>query len=98
MEEGTSRNDSSSASINDNDIYLQVVRCKNEKGIKFMHLTRISTNLIEMSMVQHMEEMRKTIHKLNNELIEKEAKEKSLEDKVVQLLHSHEEQSEQIRQ
>ncbi|RDX96833.1 hypothetical protein CR513_20465, partial [Mucuna pruriens] len=45
-----------------------------------------------------MEEMRETIDKLNNELKEKTAKEKSLEEKVVQLLHNHEEQSEQIRQ
>ncbi|RDX73014.1 hypothetical protein CR513_47430, partial [Mucuna pruriens] len=47
-----------------------------------------------MSMVQQMEEMRETIHKLNNELVEKTAKEKSLEEKVVQLLHNHEEKIE----
>ncbi|RDX85163.1 hypothetical protein CR513_33686, partial [Mucuna pruriens] len=55
-----------------------------------------------MSMVQQMEEIRETIHKLNNELVEKTAKEKSLEEKsleekVVQLLHNHEEQKQQYQ-
>ncbi|RDX77935.1 hypothetical protein CR513_41862, partial [Mucuna pruriens] len=72
--------------------YLEVVGGKNEKGnvygfgkltIKFMRLTRTPTTLIEMPMVQQMEEM---------------PKEKSLGEKVVQMLHNHEEQSEQIRQ
>ncbi|RDX82426.1 hypothetical protein CR513_36775, partial [Mucuna pruriens] len=106
-EEATSANDSNSVPINDNDIYLEVVGGKNEKGNvygpekltnKFVRSTRISTNLIDKPMVQQMEKMRETIHKLNNELLEKIAKEKSLEEKVVQLLHNHEEQSEQIRQ
>ncbi|RDX62705.1 hypothetical protein CR513_58932, partial [Mucuna pruriens] len=99
--EVTFGNDSNSVPINDNDIYLEVVWGKNEKGNiyglgkltnKFMYSTRIPTNLIDMLMVQQMEEMHETIHKLNNEL------EKSLEEKVVQFLHNHEEQSEQIRQ
>ncbi|RDX66988.1 hypothetical protein CR513_54191, partial [Mucuna pruriens] len=55
---------------------------------KFMHSTCIPTNLIDMPMVQQMEEM--------HELVLKTTKEKSLEEKVVQLLHNHEEQSEQI--
>ncbi|RDX99748.1 hypothetical protein CR513_17161, partial [Mucuna pruriens] len=106
-EEGTSANDSSSTPINDNIIYLQVVGGKNEKGNvyglgkltnKFMCSTHILTNLIEMPTVQQMEEMRESIFKLNNELIAKEAKKKSLENKVVQLLHNNEEQSEQIQQ
>ncbi|RDX85154.1 hypothetical protein CR513_33687, partial [Mucuna pruriens] len=72
MEEGTSINDSNSLSINDNDIYLEVFGRRNAKwnvyGLgkltsKFMHSTRIPTNLIEMPMVQKMEEMRETIHK-----------------------------------
>ncbi|RDX69905.1 hypothetical protein CR513_50922, partial [Mucuna pruriens] len=65
---------------------------------KFIRSIRIQSNLIEMSMVQQLEEMHRTIHKLNNELITKEAKEKSLEEKVVQLMHNHEKQSEKIRQ
>ncbi|RDX69761.1 hypothetical protein CR513_51083, partial [Mucuna pruriens] len=47
------------------------------------------SNLIEMSMVQQLEEMHEIIHKLNNELIAKEANEKSLEEKVVKLLVSY---------
>ncbi|RDY12874.1 hypothetical protein CR513_02271, partial [Mucuna pruriens] len=79
-EEATFVNDSNSVPINDNDIYLKVVGGKNEKGNvyglgkltnKFMRSTRILTNLIDMSMVQQMEEMRETIDKLNNELVEK---------------------------
>ncbi|RDX66326.1 hypothetical protein CR513_54918, partial [Mucuna pruriens] len=106
-EEASSTNDSNSVPINDNDIYLEVVGGKNKKGNvyglgsltnKFVHSTRIPTNRIDMQMVQQIEEMRETIHKLNNELKEKTAKEKSLEEKVVQLLNNHEEQSEQIRQ
>ncbi|RDX69872.1 hypothetical protein CR513_50954, partial [Mucuna pruriens] len=66
-----------------------IVGGKNAKGnvyglgkltSKFMHSTRILTNLIEMPMVEQMEEMRETIHKLNNELLEKKANEKSLVD------------------
>ncbi|RDX63415.1 hypothetical protein CR513_58158, partial [Mucuna pruriens] len=48
---------------------------------KFIRSTRIESNLIEMSMVELLEEMHEMIHKLNNELIAKEAKEKSLEEK-----------------
>ncbi|RDY07224.1 hypothetical protein CR513_08698, partial [Mucuna pruriens] len=85
-----------------NDIYLEVVG-GNVYGLgkltnKFMLSTRILTNLIEMPKVQQVEKMRKTIDKLNNELITKEVKEKSLKDKVVQLLHNYEEQSDQIQQ
>ncbi|RDY11761.1 hypothetical protein CR513_03522, partial [Mucuna pruriens] len=61
-EEGTFANDSNSLSINDNDIYLEVVGGNNAKGNiyglgklinKFMRTTRISTNLIEMSMCDY---------------------------------------------
>ncbi|RDX86840.1 hypothetical protein CR513_31774, partial [Mucuna pruriens] len=89
FKEATSTNDSNSIPINDYDIYLEVVGGKNEKGNvyglgkltnKFMCSTRIPTNLIDMSMVQQMEEMCNTIHKLNNEIVEKKA-EKLLEEK-----------------
>ncbi|RDX90325.1 hypothetical protein CR513_27825, partial [Mucuna pruriens] len=95
IEEGTFANDSSSASINDNDVYYNIVG-GNIYGLgrltnKFIRSTCIPTNLIEMPMVQQIEEMRMTIHKLNNELLGKEVKEKSLEEKVVQLMHNHEE-------
>ncbi|RDX89252.1 hypothetical protein CR513_29048, partial [Mucuna pruriens] len=105
--EASSANDSNFVPINDNDIYLEVVGGKNKKGNvyglgsltnKFMHSTRIPTNRIDMSMVQQIKEMRETIDKLNNELQENTAKEKSLEEKVVQLLRNHEEQSDHIRQ
>ncbi|RDX85162.1 hypothetical protein CR513_33685, partial [Mucuna pruriens] len=52
-EKATYGNDSNSVPINDNDIYLEVVGGKNEKGNvyglekltnKFMHSTRIPTN------------------------------------------------------
>ncbi|RDY09531.1 hypothetical protein CR513_06088, partial [Mucuna pruriens] len=80
IKEPTSANDSSFVPINNNDIYLEVVGGKNEKGNvyrlgkltnKFMRSTHILTNLIDMSMVQQMEEIHETIHKLNNELLEK---------------------------
>ncbi|RDY03006.1 hypothetical protein CR513_13469, partial [Mucuna pruriens] len=51
-----------------------------------------------MSMIQQLKEMREIIHKLNNELIAKEVKEKSLKEKMVQLMHNHEKQSEQMQQ
>ncbi|RDX88551.1 hypothetical protein CR513_29843, partial [Mucuna pruriens] len=99
LAEATFANGFNSVRINDNDIYLEVVGGKNEKWNayrlgkltnKFIRSTRISTNLIDISMVQQMEEMCETIHKLNNELVGKTVKEKSLEKKVVQLLHNEE--------
>ncbi|RDX81167.1 hypothetical protein CR513_38196, partial [Mucuna pruriens] len=65
----------------------ELVRLSN----KLIHSTCIQTNLIKMSIVEQLEEMHKTIHKLNNKLITKEAKKKSLEEKVMQLMHNHEE-------
>ncbi|RDX92891.1 hypothetical protein CR513_24918, partial [Mucuna pruriens] len=65
-EERTFANDSSFASINDNDIYYEVVGGKNEKGNiyelgiltnKLMRSSHILTNLIEMSIVQQIEKM-----------------------------------------
>ncbi|RDY14048.1 hypothetical protein CR513_00944, partial [Mucuna pruriens] len=90
-EEATSANDSNFVLINDNDIYLEVVGGKNEKagnvyGLgkltnKFMRSTRIPTNLIDMPMVQQMEEICKTIHKLNNELVEEKLRRSHLRRK-----------------
>ncbi|RDX81040.1 hypothetical protein CR513_38335, partial [Mucuna pruriens] len=76
--EGTYANDSSFASINDNVVYYEIVGGKNEKGNiyglgkltnKFIYSAHILTNLIEILMIQQIKKMRKTIHKLNNELI-----------------------------
>ncbi|RDX94501.1 hypothetical protein CR513_23108, partial [Mucuna pruriens] len=75
----TYANDSSSASINDNDIYYNIVGDKDDKENKFIHSTRIHPTLIEMPM-----------------LLAKEAMEKSLEEKVVQLMNNHEEKKEQL--
>ncbi|RDY04276.1 hypothetical protein CR513_12031, partial [Mucuna pruriens] len=89
-EEATSANDSNFVPINDNDIYLEVVGGKNEKGNvyglgkltnKFMRSTRIPTNLIDMPMVQQMEVICETIHKLNNELVEKKLRRSHLRRK-----------------
>ncbi|RDY05575.1 hypothetical protein CR513_10571, partial [Mucuna pruriens] len=61
MEASTSANDSSSTSINDDDVYYDIVRGKNGKGSvcglgrlsnKFICSTRLWPNLIEMSMVE----------------------------------------------
>ncbi|RDX85631.1 hypothetical protein CR513_33149, partial [Mucuna pruriens] len=87
IEEDTSTDDSLSTSIINDDIYYDIVGGVNGKG---------NFSLIEMPMIKQLEEMCKTIHKLNNELIAKEAKEKSLEEKVVQLMHNNEEQSVQM--
>ncbi|RDY04632.1 hypothetical protein CR513_11633, partial [Mucuna pruriens] len=89
MEEATSANDSNSVLINNNDIMEK----GNVYGLgkltnKFMRSIHIQTNLIDMPMVYQMEEMRETIHKLNNELVEKTTKEKSLEEKVLKSLMS----------
>ncbi|RDX82247.1 hypothetical protein CR513_36989, partial [Mucuna pruriens] len=88
MKEATFANDSNSVLITDNDIYLEVVGGKNEKGNVY-GLGKLTNKFM------HSTQMRKTIRKLNNELVEKTV-EKSLEEKVVQLLHNDEEQSEQI--
>ncbi|RDX75132.1 hypothetical protein CR513_45024, partial [Mucuna pruriens] len=79
--EGTFANDSSSTSINGDDVYCDIVGGKNDKGNiyglgrlsnKFIRSTHIQPNLIEMSMVEQLKEMRETIYKLNNEFIAKE--------------------------
>ncbi|RDX65253.1 hypothetical protein CR513_56110, partial [Mucuna pruriens] len=89
-EEATSANDSNSVPINDNDIYLEVVGGKNEKGNvygldkltnKFMRSTRIPTNLIDMSMVQQMEEMREANYELNMNLWKKQLRRSHLRRK-----------------
>ncbi|RDX94991.1 hypothetical protein CR513_22544, partial [Mucuna pruriens] len=94
-EAGISANDSSFASINDDDVYYDIVRGKNGKGNiyglgrlsnEFICSTCLQPNLIEMRMVEQLEEMHEMIHILNNEFIAKEAKEKSLEEKVLKLL------------
>ncbi|RDX92168.1 hypothetical protein CR513_25736, partial [Mucuna pruriens] len=77
MEEGTYGNDSSFASINDDNVYYGIVGGKNDKG-DLIRSTCLQPTLIEMPMVEQVEEMCEMIHKLSNELITKEAKEKSL--------------------
>ena len=44
------------------------------------------------------EEMRETINKLNVELLAKENKEKTLEEKMLQLMETHDHQSQEMRQ
>ncbi|RDX61136.1 hypothetical protein CR513_60664, partial [Mucuna pruriens] len=97
MEKDTYANDSPSASIHDDDIYYDIVGGKNGKENVY-GLGRLSNKFTCSTHVngKATREMRKTIHKLNNELIAKEAKKKPLGENMVQLMHNHKEQSEQI--
>ncbi|KAG5080665.1 hypothetical protein JHK86_004730 [Glycine max] len=107
-EEGTSTQDSPNTAtfVNDNEIYLNVVGGPNYKRNVYMLGTlskRFSCSKSAPStsiapVEDQIEEMRETINKLNVELLEKANKEKTLEEKMLQLMENHDHQSQDMRQ
>ncbi|KAG5063712.1 hypothetical protein JHK85_004895 [Glycine max] len=107
-EEGTSTQDSPNTAtfVNDNEIYLNAVGGPNYKRNVYMLGTlskRFSCSKSAPStsiapVEDQIEEMRETINKLNVELLEKANKEKTLEEKMLQLMENHDHQSQDMRQ
>jgi len=107
-DEDTSTQDSLNiaTSVNDNEIYLNIVGGPNYKGnvYRLRTLSKMfscsksvpSTSIAPME--DQIEEMRETINKLNVELLEKANKEKTLEEKMLQLMENHDHQSQEMRQ
>ena len=103
MQEGSSSQNSHVPSIDDNDIYFSVVGGESKKGNvyglgtlskKFYSSTGAHSSTTQALVVHQIEDACETIQKLNAELMAKNAKEKTLEEKVEQLLKNHAEQSE----
>ena len=92
-EEGTSTQDSpnTATSVNDNEIYLNVVGGPNYKGnvyglgtlSKRFSCSKSAPSTSIAPVEDQIEEMRETINKLNAELLAKANKEKTLEEKDV---------------
>jgi len=103
MHEGSSSQNSHVPSIDDNEIYFSVVGGERKKwnvyGLgtlskKFYSSTGAHSSTSQALVVHQIEDACETIQKLNAELMAKNAKEKTLEEKVEQLLKNHAEQSE----
>ena len=93
-------------SINDNEIYLNVVGGPNYKGNVYRLGTlskRFSCSKLALStsiapVEDQIEEMHETINKLNVELLAKANKEKTLEKKMLRLMENHDHQSQEMQQ
>ena len=91
-------------SINDNEIYLNVVGGPNYKGnmyglgtlSKRFSCSKSVPSTSIAPVENQIEEMRETINKLNAELLAKENKEKTLEEKMLQLMENHNNQSQKM--
>ncbi|KAG4921249.1 hypothetical protein JHK86_050062 [Glycine max] len=107
-DEGTSTQDSLNiaTSVNDNEIYLNIVGGPNYKGnvyrlrtlSKMFSCSKSAPSTSIAPMEDQIEEMCETINKLNVELLEKANKEKTLEEKMLQLMENHDHQSQEMRQ
>ncbi|KAG5003868.1 hypothetical protein JHK84_028126 [Glycine max] len=107
-EEGTSTQGSpnTATSINDNEIYLNVVGGPNYKGnvyglgtlSKRFSCSKSAPSTSIAPVEDQIEEMRETINKLNVELLAKANKEKTLEEKMLQMMENHDHQSQEMRQ
>ena len=106
MLESESSQNSHVASIDDNEIYVDVVGGGNKKGNvyglgvlskRFNSSTSAHLTTSQAPVVHQIEEMHEIIQKLNNELMTKHVKERSLEEKMELLMKNHEEQSERMR-
>ena len=95
MLESSSSQNSHVASIDDNEIYIDVVGGGNKKGNvyrlgvlskRFNSSTSAHFATRQAPIVHQIEEMRETIQKLNAELMEKDAKEWTLEKKMELML------------
>jgi len=105
MLESESSQNSHVASIDDNEIYVDVVGGGNKKGNvyglgvlskRFNSSTSAHLTTSQAPVVHQIEEMHEIIQKLNNELMTKHVKERSLEQKMELLMKTHEEQSERM--
>ncbi|KAG4974623.1 hypothetical protein JHK87_031444 [Glycine soja] len=107
-EEDTSTQDSpnTATSVNDNEIYLNVVGGPNYKGnvydlgtlSKRFSCSKLAPSTSIAHVEDQIEEMRETINKLNAELLAKANKEKTLEEKMLQMMENHDHQSQEMRQ
>jgi len=105
MFESESSQHSHVASIDDNEIYIDVVGGGNKKGNvyglgvlskRFHSSTSAHSTTSQTPLVHQIEEMREIIPKLNDELVTKHVKERTLEEKMELLMETHEEQSERM--
>jgi len=107
MLESASSQNSHVASIDDNEIDIDVVGSGNKKGNvyglgvlskRFNSSTNAhSATTSQAPVVHQIEEMREIIQKLNDELMTKRVNDRTLEEKMELLMKSHEEQSERLR-
>ena len=107
-EEGTSTQDSlyTATSVNDNEIYLNVVGAPNYKGnmyglgtlSKRFSCSKSAPSTSIAPVEDQIKEMCETINKLNAELLAKANKEKTLEEKMLQMMENHDHQSKEMRQ
>jgi len=65
---------------------------------KMFSCSKSATSTSIAPVEDQIEEMRETINKLNVELLAKENKEKTLEEKMLQLMETHDHQSQEMRQ
>jgi len=105
-EEDTSTQDSPNTAtfVNDNEIYMNVVGGPNYKenvyGLGTLSKRFSCSKSVPSTSIapveNQIEEMRETINKLNAELLAKENKEKTLEEKMLQLMENHNNQSQKM--
>ena len=88
-------------SVNDNEIYLNVIGDPNYKGnvyylgtlSKRFSCSKSAPSIFIALVEDQIEKMRETITKLNAKLLEKTNKEMILEVKMLQLMENHDQQS-----
>jgi len=108
IKEDTSTQDSpnTATSVNDNEIYLNVFGGPNYKGnvyglgtlSKRFSCSKSTSSTSTAPVEDQIEEMHETINKLNVELLAKANKEKTLEEKMLQMMENHDHQSQEMRQ
>ena len=105
-EEDTSTQNSpnTATSVNDNEIYLNVVGGLNYKEnvyvlgtlSKRFSCSKSASSTFIAPVEDQIEGMCETINKLNAKFLAKENKEKTLEEKMLQLMENHDHQSQEI--
>jgi len=105
MFESASSQNSHIASIDENEIYIDVVGGGIKKGNvyglgvlskKFNSSTSAHSATSQGPVFHQIEEMREIIQKLNDELMTKHVKKRTFEEKTELLMKTHEEQSERM--
>jgi len=98
MLEGSSSKNSHVASIDDNEIYFTIAGGGNKKGNvyglgalskRFTTSIGAYSSTTQTPIVHEIEEMCETIQKLNAELLAKDAKKRTLEEKMKHLMKNH---------